>query len=330
MKKRASWPLLRFSAAMLMAAALGFALLPGCVTRDPAAAPDTAENAARAAVLSPAAPVPGVTPETVPPDAAPAYRLVATSRAAVELCDRLGLALVGRPALTGLPARYADAAETGAPMAPDLEILRLLEPTEIIGPDTLEGDLGPGYENAGLPATFLNLRSVAGLCESAAYLGEKYGPADRAQAMAAEYETALADLAAARGDRDGPTVLILMGLPGAYVSCTPHSYAGSLVEMGGGVNVVTDPTESFVSWNTEALLALDPDIILRTAHALPDQVAEMFAKEFSENEIWRHFRAVQEGRVYDLDSEVFGMSANFRWPEAVTRMQALFYGAEAP
>ncbi|MDR0671737.1 MAG: ABC transporter substrate-binding protein, partial [Oscillospiraceae bacterium] len=279
--------------------------------------------------LPPTAAPSGAAGEAGPATAAP-YRLVATSRAAVELCDRLGLALVGRPALAGLPARYADVAETGTSMSPDLEAIRLLNPTEIVGPDTLAGDLAPGYENAGLPATFLNLRSVAGLCESAVYLGEKYGQADRAQAMVAEYESALAELAAARGDRAGPTVLILMGLPGAYVSCTPHSYAGSLVEMGGGVNVVTDEAESFVSWNTEALLALDPDIILRTAHALPDQVAEMFAKEFSENEIWRHFRAVREGRVYDLDSEVFGMSANFRWPEAVSQMQALFYGAEAP
>jgi iron complex transport system substrate-binding protein len=118
-----------------------------------------------------------------------------------------------------------------------------------------------------------------------------------------------------------------MGLPGAYIECTQNSYVGSLIEMGGGINLVTDPTEDFVSWNTEALLELDPDIILRTAHALPDLVADMFAKEFEENDIWKHFRAVQEGRVYDLDYTVFGMSANFRWPEAFEQMAEIFYGA---
>jgi iron complex transport system substrate-binding protein len=81
-----------------------------------------------------------------------------------------------------------------------------------------------------------------------------------------------------------------------------------------------------VSRNTEDLLALDPDIILRTAHALPEQVQEMFAKEFDENDIWKHFRAVREGRVYDLDPAVFSMSANFRWPEAFGLLKEIFYG----
>jgi iron complex transport system substrate-binding protein len=261
--------------------------------------------------------------------AAGEYRLVATSRAAVEICDRLGLELTGRPALEGLPARYDGLPETGGPMAPDFEAIRLMNPTEVIGPDTLEADLAPGFANANIPATFLNLRSVTGLYESVGYLGEKYGKEEQARALIEEYQMVLGELEAAKTGKESPTVLILMGLPGAYIECTPNSYVGSLVEMGGGINVVRDPAEDFVSWNTEALLELDPDLILRTAHALPDLVADMFAKEFEENDIWKHFRAVQEGRVYDLDHEIFGMSANFRWPEAFERMAAIFYGADA-
>jgi iron complex transport system substrate-binding protein len=254
------------------------------------------------------------------------YRLVATSRATVEICDRLGLALAGVPSLDGLPERYAGAARTGSAMAPDLEAIRLLAPTEVVGPDTLAGDLAPGYANAGIPATFLNLRGVGGLYESADYLGEKYGAKSEAARLRAGYEAALAELAQKRGGREGPRVLILMGMPGAYVECTQHSYAGDLVALCGGENVVSDPAEGFVSWNTEELLLLDPDVILRTAHALPDLVADMFAKEFSENGVWKHFRAVREGRVYDLDSEVFGMSASFRWPEAFERLSGIFFG----
>lgn len=43
-----------------------------------------------------------------------------------------------------------------------------------------------------------------------------------------------------------------------------------------------------------------PDIIVRCAHALPDEVVDMFNEEFKTNDIWKHFRAVQEGKVYDL------------------------------
>jgi iron complex transport system substrate-binding protein len=261
-------------------------------------------------------------------DAETAPRIVATSRATVEICERLNLPLAGVPTLEGLPARYDGVTQVGGPMGPDLEAIKMIDPIDIIGPDTLIDTLAEGYENAGLPATFLNLRSVAGLYESASLLGEKYGRAEEAAALVSEYEDILAEIEAAKAEADGeaPRVLVLMGLPGAYVEATQNAYVGSLAEMGGGVNIVTDDTEDFVSWNTEELLLLDPDIILRTAHALPDKVAEMFAKEFTENDIWSHFRAVQEGRVYDLDYQVFSMSANFRWPEAMESLKRIYYG----
>jgi iron complex transport system substrate-binding protein len=254
-------------------------------------------------------------------------RIVATSRAVVEICDKLELPLAGVPTLEGLPARYGEAAQVGGPMGPDLEAIKMLDPVDVIGPDTLIDMLAEGYENAGLPATFLNLRSVAGMYEAVETLGAKYGREAQAAALLDEYRDILAGIEAARADTDGeaPRVLVLMGLPGAYVEATQNAYVGSLAELGGGVNVVTDPVEDFVSWNTEELLLLDPDIILRTAHALPDKVAEMFLKEFTENDIWSHFRAVREGRVYDLDYQVFSMSANMRWPEAVEMLKQIYY-----
>ncbi|MDR1193583.1 MAG: ABC transporter substrate-binding protein [Peptococcaceae bacterium] len=312
---------------------LGFFLLTaaGCVNQhpvDPAGQPAGSGQPGTSAVPVAGEAADGGWDAGVSPALAEEYRLVATSRATVEICDRLGLRLVGVPALEGLPERYAGVSRAGSAMAPDLEVIRMLSPTEVVGPDTLEGDLAPGYQNAGLPATFLNLRGVGGLYESVAYLGEKYGAPDEAAALIDEYRAALAALEAKRDGRQGPRVLILMGMPGAYIECTPNSYVGDLIELCGGTSVVTDPVEGFVSWNTEDLLNLDPDIILRTAHALPDLVADMFAREFGENDIWKHFRAVQEGRVYDLDYTVFSMSANFRWPEAFDQLATIFYGDE--
>jgi iron complex transport system substrate-binding protein len=263
-----------------------------------------------------------------PDEAEAAPRIVATSRAVVEICDRLELPLAGVPSLEGLPSRYEGVTGVGGPMGPDLETIKMLDPVDVIGPDTLIDTLAAGYENAGLPATFLNLRSVAGMYEAVELLGERYGRETEAAALLAEYREILAGIEAAGAELGGeaPRVLVLMGLPGAYVEATQNSYAGSLAELGGGVNVVTDPAEDFVSWNTEELLLLDPDIILRTAHALPDKVQEMFLKEFTENDVWSHFRAVQEGRVYDLDYQVFSMSANMRWPEAVESLKGIYYG----
>ena len=85
------------------------------------------------------------------------------------------------------------------------------------------------------------------------------------------------------------------------------------------------PIRNFLTVNTEDMKTKEPDIILRAAHALPDQVVEMFNKDFAENDIWQHFDAVKNGRVYDLTYEYFGMSATFKYPEALEELQPILY-----
>ena len=116
-----------------------------------------------------------------------------------------------------------------------------------------------------------------------------------------------------------------MGFPGSYIIATENSYVGSLVAMAGGENVYAGSDQEFLNVNTEDMKQKEPDIILRTAHAMPDQVADMFKEEFQENDIWQHFSAVQNDRVYDLTQGNFGMSANFNYPQALAELQEIFY-----
>ncbi len=254
-------------------------------------------------------------------------RIIATSNATLWICDKLGLDLIAIPSTTGtVPERYQGLPEIGTAMSPDAEAMALLEPTDVIGPDTLIETIEPTYEAAGLPCTWIDLQSVQGMYDSIAMLGEKYGVESAADALIAEYQQTMASFEAAIAGKESPTVLVLMGLPGAYIECTPNSYVGSLVELAGATSVVQVEDEmNFVSWNTEELLALAPDVILLTAHGLPDMAMEMFAEEFSTNDIWQHFRAVQEGRVYQLDYNTFGMSCTFAWPDALEVLREILY-----
>lgn len=254
-------------------------------------------------------------------------RIVATSNATLQICDKLGLDLVGICTTSGeVPERYQGLPEIGTAMAPDAEKITMLSPTDVIGPDTLRETIEPIYQAAGLPYTFIDLQSVQGMYDSIAMLREKYGVQDAADALIDDYQSTMNTFKDAIAGKDQPTVLVLMGLPGSYIECTPNSYVGSLVELAGAVNVVqVDDEMNFVSWNTEELLALDPDYILLTAHGLPEQAMEMFAEEFTTNDIWQHFRAVQENHVYQLDDKVFGMSCTFDWPNALQVLQEILY-----
>ena len=72
------------------------------------------------------------------------------------------------------------------------------------------------------------------------------------------------------------------------------------------------------------MLKKNPEIILRTAHAMPDDVRKMFFKEFKTNQIWSKFDAVKNNKVYDLDYKKFGMSAKFTYPEALKDLGKIF------
>lgn len=259
-------------------------------------------------------------------------RIVTTSVAIAEILDELGVdTVVGVPTSETytLPERYDGVDEVGMPMNPDMEIISTLNPTLILSPNSLEGDLKERYSNSKIDAAFMNLKSVTGMYKSIEELGALIGKEEEAQVLVDDFKTYMEDYQEKNGDREGPRVLILMGLPGSYVVATENSYVGSLVELAGGKNVYTgESEEDFINVNVEDMLEKSPDIILRTSHAQPEDVQVMFEEEFSTNEIWQHFDAVTNDKVYDLDNEYFGMSANFKYQKALEVLDELFYGSK--
>ena len=255
-------------------------------------------------------------------------RIVATSPAVVDIMARLDIDLVGvqNSTLSEIPARYDDATRTGTAMGPDMEVIKTLNPDWVIGPASLQTDMEPKLEAAGLNGIFLNLESVEGLYKSVEQLGELFGRQEEAQEMIDEFSAFYYEYSQVNVDKGSPTVLVLMGLPGSYVVATGKSYVGSLVRLAGGTNVYEDEETDFIIANTEDMQTKDPDIILRAAHAMPEDVVNMFKEEFETNDIWRHFRAVEDGCVYDLPYDQFGMSAKFNFPEALDTLQPMLYG----
>jgi iron complex transport system substrate-binding protein len=254
-------------------------------------------------------------------------RIVATSAAICDIADRLGLSLVGVPQTTvsAIASRYDGVTTVGSPMSPDMELIKSLNPTDVVTPDTLKNDLEIQYKNIGVNYTFVNLRSVKGLYDSVKLIGDKYGKSIEADEIVKEYEEFISAYNSKHSGQK-PKVLVLMGLPGSYLVATQNSYAGSLVELAGGENVFHDDTKDFLTVNPEEMLARDPDIIIRTAHGLPKEALEMFEKEFSTNDIWKHFRAVQNNKVYDVDYMLFGMSATFDYPQALADLEPMLFG----
>ena len=254
-------------------------------------------------------------------------RIIATSPATADICDKLDLELAGvcSSSVSAIPERYGDITTVGTAMSPDMEIVASLNPDWILSPASLQTDLQPKYEEIDTQWAFLNLRSVQGMYRSIQEIGEIFGRENQAQALVDEFTEFYKDYKTKNEGKESPKVLILMGLPGSYIIATENSYVGSLVSLAGGENVYAGSSQEFLTANTEDMKTKEPDIILRAAHALPDQVVEMFNEDFETNDIWKHFDAVKNGKVYDLTYELFGMSATFRYPEALEELQPMLY-----
>ena len=305
-------------------------LLTGCVDQHPEGTKTTAQTETVESMLEITDPVEKPAVEVAKAkvrsmEGSP--KIVATSPAVADICDKLELDLVGvcSSSISTIPERYKAVTTVGTAMSPDMEIVASLKPDWILSPISLQSDLEPKYENIGVDWAFLNLRSVQGMYRSIQELGEIFDREEQAGTLVKEFRDFYEEYKKKNEGKDHPKVLILMGLPGSYIIATENSYVGSLVALAGGENVYTDTDQEFLTVNTEDMKTKEPDIILRAAHALPDQVVEMFNEDFKTNDIWKHFDAVKNGRVYDLTYENFGMSATFRYPKALDELQPILY-----
>lgn len=256
-------------------------------------------------------------------------RIVCTSVVACHMLDKLGIddsKVVGiiESQSYKLPKRYANATKVGSPMNPNDEKLKKLKPDLIISPLALEGQLSKKYRNLGIDSIFLNLNSTAGLFKSMEELAQVLNVKNIEESD--KFKNYLKKYYAQLGKVYRPKVLVLMGLPGGgQVVATENSYVGSMVKLAGGINVYKDKSgKDFLDMNLEDMLAKKPDIILCTAHAMPDSVFENFKKNFK-SDIYQKFEAVKSNKVYYLDYHYFGMSASFNYKKPLEELKKVLY-----
>lgn len=253
-------------------------------------------------------------------------RIIAGTVVIAEIMDRLELDAIAVPETEKKLAKRFDGLPTiGNAMEPDMEIVKSLNPTDVLSVSTLEYDLQDKFKQLNIPVNFLNFQSVDAMLSEIQKLGERYKREAQAEELVKELQKNIAAVQNVAGNKEGPRVLILLGIPGSYLVATENSYAGDLVKRAGGINVMEGQDAEYLASNTEYLHNSNPDIILRLSHGMPDEVVKMFDEEFKTNDIWKHFKAVKNGKVYDLEEELFGTTASLQVPQALGQLMEIFY-----
>ncbi|MCD8882876.1 heme ABC transporter substrate-binding protein IsdE [Mammaliicoccus sciuri] len=254
------------------------------------------------------------------------FRIVPTTVALTETLDALDLDIVGKPTTyKDLPKRYKDVPEIGQPKKPNVEVVKSLNPTHVLTVTTIKSEMDPVFEQLKMKGTYYDYDSLNGLKKSITEMGNTFNRKEQAKKLNKKFDNAEAEIKTKIQGKKHPKVLILMGVPGSYLVATEHSYIGDLVKIAGGENVIQNESRAYLASNTEELYKVNPDIILRLPHGFPDQVREMFKKEFSTNDIWKHFDAVKNNRVYDLEEIPFGITASIKADDALLQLYDILY-----
>lgn len=255
--------------------------------------------------------------------------LISTSGAICEILDLLDYDnVVGIPETSGeIPERYEGVTTVGQAMGPDLEIIKSLHADFVLSPIALEASLKEQYDSAGIASEFLNLSSVQGMYDSIDQLGTLLSREKEAKALREEYEAYMEEYTSASDEES--SCMILMCFPsGYYLIATEKSYVGNLVELAGGDNVYSNyqgDENGFVSINPEDMVKRNPEKIFVFAHYNEEEAFAQMKENFETEETWKFYDAVQNGEVYYLPSDLFGMSATMSWTDSLDALKPMLY-----
>ena len=254
--------------------------------------------------------------------------IVAVTVAATQVMDKMGLDLVGVPTTKQvLPTRYEGVTQIGQVTSPDFEVIASLEPDLVIIDSMFQESMQQGLSEFGMEAFYFDTSTYTRFLQSIEELGSVLGKEDEASSLIEELKE-VEEVVQSKREGEMPTVAILFGGSENFMLATDQSYIGDLVNVAGAHNITDDlkVASDYIPFSMEQMVASNPDYILRFAHGNLEETKKAFDEAFDKNPAFATLNAVKEGKVFDLDPTVFGVSANIHAVDAITVLGNLLYG----
>lgn len=255
-------------------------------------------------------------------------RVIAGTVAAAQYLDILGVDVVAVPTTAKtLPENYQGKPEIGGPMTPNLELILAQDPDVLVTDSNLKATIEEMFAGKNIEIVLLDSNSYESVATNLITIGEALGLEEKAAEAVAGIEDKKAEALAMAEGKEQPKVAIVFGTTSAFMLATENSCTGSIVKVLGATNVADDLelADAYVAFDREKLAELNPDIILRLSHADTEETKKAFDAEF-EQDFWQNLDAVKAGKVYDLDTAYFGVTANYDTIEAPIKMAEILYG----
>ncbi|AFS77444.1 putative ABC transporter periplasmic binding protein [Gottschalkia acidurici 9a] len=261
----------------------------------------------------------------IPKDA----KIVAGTVMASELLDLLDIELVGVPSTKkGLPERYNGLTEIGMSMKPDIEKIVSLGTNVLVTDSTLKESLDVQLKGKDIDIIYMNNNSYEDLIKTIESLGKAFEKEDKAEKVIKDMKQKEEQIMKKIEGKKSPKVMVIFGTTESFMLATKDSFVGSLVEKLGATNITEEidqkGTTPYVPFSLEQVAKLDPDMILCLTHMEVEASKAAFDKEFSKG-LWKNMHVIKNNKVYSLDPEYFGVTANSRASESLERLADILY-----
>ena len=221
-------------------------------------------------------------------------------------------------------------ANLGSLLEPNLEALIAAEPDLVIASSntTSNVELLPALEELGVPTAYFSVNNFDDYLHMLYVCTELTGRPENYQTCGLDVQNQV-DEARARSDGSAPTVLLLRS---ASTSCkvknSQGTVLGEILADLGAVNIADQDESLLEDLSLERILADDPDYIFVVFQGSDEAAAQKTLEAaLTSNPAWDTLTAVQEGRLYLMEKELFHLKPNARWGEAYEKVADILYPA---
>lgn len=232
----------------------------------------------------------------------PPARVVSLIPSMTELVLTLGAQdrLVGRTDFDTDP-RVAQLPSVGGGLDPSIEALAALEPDLVIAWPGGEQPLVTHLRNMGIPVYAAKIQNLDDLRRHADQMGHILDSEQAAQRFLHGLDSSLAQLDSATQGFERPTTFYVVWHD-PPMTAGPGSFIDEIITLAGGRNVFEDAAMEWPQVSMEEILQRDPDALILPVKDVSDSTSIAWV---GKTVGWKELRAVREGRLLLVDTELF-------------------------
>ncbi len=257
--------------------------------------------------------------------------IVAISPTATEFVYAVGGTIIGRSESVDYPPEAAQAPSTGTAYQPSFEAILALEPDLVVADSSIhtQPNIMAALEGLNVPVIFAGAESLEEVAAGLALLGEALDNPAAAATVAAGIEAARASAREALAGLELTAVLLISDRDRNLYGAKASSYAGAILEALGITNPAdvqpdSGPFPGFTRIAPEAMLQFDPAYIFTVTPAPPPAPKLSGLLGFFPG--FSGLQAIAEGRVFELDMQLFVQAPGPRVVEAFAAIVAAVAG----